>query len=264
MGSEEFQSFVQYAVDHLVLGVLVLTRLSTLLMSMPAVGVGVPRRVRAFLAVAMTVLLLPPVAANLDPGSLPALDNLIDLTIAIAREGIIGLLIGATIQLIVTGLQLAGEATSSTGGMQLANSVDPTTKSSMPTLATFIGIFVTAVMFCVGGHRLILQVLVDSFEALPAGNITFSDSMMNLIVEQLSAGVVAGIRVSAPVVATLLLSNLLTGLISRTLPQINVLAIGLSLNALALLVVTTLTIGSVSLIFQDELTKTIDRISSIW
>jgi len=111
---------------------------------------------------------------------------------------------------------------------------------------------------------LILQVLVDSFEALPAGNITFSDSMMNLIVEQLSAGVVAGIRVSAPVVATLLLSNLLTGLISRTLPQINVLAIGLSLNALALLVVTTLTIGSVSLIFQDELTKTIDRISSIW
>ena len=39
-------------------------------------------------------------------------------------------------------------------------------------------------------------------------------------------------RVAAPVIAALLLSNLVTGLISRTLPQINVLAIGLSINAL--------------------------------
>jgi flagellar biosynthetic protein FliR len=72
------------------------------------------------------------------------------------------------------------------------------------------------------------------------------------------------VRVSAPVVAALLLSNLVTGLISRTMPQINVLAIGLSVNSLALLVVTTLTIGSVAWIFQDDLTANVERLSSIW
>jgi flagellar biosynthetic protein FliR len=74
----------------------------------------------------------------------------------------------------------------------------------------------------------------------------------------------AGVRVAAPVIAALLLSNLVTGLISRTLPQINVLAIGLSINALAMLVVLALTIGSAGLIFQNELTTVALRLSRLW
>ena len=58
------EALTQWLVDHLVLGVLVMTRLSTLLIAMPAVGVGVPKRVRAMLALMLTVLLLPPVATR--------------------------------------------------------------------------------------------------------------------------------------------------------------------------------------------------------
>ena len=258
------QSLTQWVVDHLVLVILVLTRLSTLLMAMPAVGVGVPKRVRAFLAILITMLLLPSVASQTDPDSLPKIDHLVELTIAVAREGLIGMLIGATIQLLITGLQLAGEAITSTGGMQLGDAVDPTTNSSMPAVARLVGLLVTAVMLAVGGHRIILGVLLDSFEALPPGHVLFQDSMMILIVDQLSSGMAAGVRVAAPVLAALLLSNLITGLISRTMPQINVLAIGLSINALAMMVVTALTIGSAGLIFQDELTIAVSRLSALW
>ncbi len=258
------ESLAQWLVDHLVLGVLVMTRLSTLLMAMPAVGVGVPKRVRAFLALLLTILLLPPVASVTAVESLPRIDNLVDLVIAVAREGLIGLLIGATIQLIITGMQLGGEAITSTGGMQLGDAVDPTSSSSMPSVARLVGLLVTAVMLVVGGHRILLGVLIDSFEALPAGHIQFHDSMMTLVVDQLSAGMSAGMRVAAPVIAALLLSNLITGLISRTLPQINVLAIGLSINALAMLVVLALTVGSVGLIFRAELAAAAERLSLIW
>ena len=258
------ETLAQWLIEHLVLGVLVLTRLSTLLMAMPAIGVGVPRRVRAFLAVLLTLLLLPPIAAQTADDALPQLENLIDLAIAIAREGLIGLLIGATIQLLVTGMQLAGEAITSTSGMQLGDAVDPTTASSMPSLARLVGLLVTAIFLAVGGHRLLLDVLVRSFESLPAGDVSFHDSMLNLIVQQLSAGMTAGVRVAAPVIAALLLSNLVTGLVSRTLPQINVLAIGLSINALAMLVVTALTIGTAGLVFQHELAATLSRLGKLW
>lgn len=254
----------EWMIDHLVLGVLVLTRLSTLLMSMPAIGVGVPNRVRAFLALVMTMLMLPTVAAVTPSDSMPGMDNLIDLIIAIAREGMIGLLIGATVQLIITGLQLGGEAITSTGGMQLGDAIDPSTRSSMPAIARMVGMMVTAVMLCVGGHRVMLNVLLDSFKALPAGDVVFDESMMTLIVDQLASGMVAGIRVAAPVIAALLLANLVTGLISRTLPQINVLAIGLSINALAMLVVLALTIGSAGLIFQSELADAAVRLGNLW
>lgn len=258
------ETLAQWLVDHLLLGVLVLTRLSTLLMSMPAIGMGVPRRVRALLALLLTLLLVPPIASQTPVDSLPRIDHLVDLSIAIAREALIGLLIGATIQLIVTGLQLAGEAITSTSGMQLGDAVDPTTQSSMPSMARLVGLLVTAVMLAVGGHRLILGVLMDSFEAMPAGEVTFSDPMMTLITDQMASGMAAGVRVAAPVVAALLLSNLVTGLVSRTLPQINVLAIGLSINALAMLVVSALTIGAAGWVFQTELSDAMARFSALW
>lgn len=258
------ESLAQYAVDHLVLGILVLTRLSTLLMAMPAIGVGIPRRVRAFLAFLLTVLLLPSVAGIGEAESLPTIDNLIDLTIAIAREALIGLLIGATVQLIITGLQLGGEAITSTGGMQLGDAVDPTSSASMPSIARLVGMLVTAIMLAIGGHRIVLNLLLESFEAMPAGHVEFRSSMMTLVVDQLSAGMSAGLRVAAPVIAALLLSNLVTGLISRTLPQINVLAIGLSINALAMLIVFSITVGSVGLIFRDELAMAAERLTALW
>jgi len=258
------ESLAEWLVDHLVLGVLVMTRLSTLLMAMPAVGVGVPKRVRALLALVLTILLVPAVADSSQTDRLPEIDNLIDLSIAILREALIGMLIGATIQLIITGIQLGGEAITSTSGMQLGDAVDPTSASSMSSVARLVGLLVTAVMLVVGGHRILLGVLLDSFTALPAGNVEFQESMMGLIINQLSAGTAAGVRVAAPVVAALLLSNLITGLISRTLPQINVLAIGLSINALAMLVVLALTIGSAGLLFRDELAVVAERISRSW
>lgn len=257
-------NLAQWMVDHLVLGVLVLTRLSTLLMAMPAVGIGVPRRVRAFLAILLTVLILPPVADGTSVESLPEISNLVDLTIALGREALIGMLIGATIQLIITGMQLGGEAITSTGGMQLGDAVDPTTSASMPSVARLVGMLVTAVMLAIGGHRILLKVLLDSFDAMPAGHVVFHDSMMTLVLDQLTSGFESGVKVAAPVVAALLLSNLVTGLISRTMPQINVLAIGLSINALAMMVVLALTIGSVGLIFRRELAITVDRLNGLW
>ena len=258
------EMLTNWLMEHLVLGVLVMTRMSTLLMSMPAVGVGVPKRVRAFLAITLTALVLPPVASATPVQDLPHIDNLLELAIAIAREGLIGLLIGATVQLIITGLQMGGEMITSTGGMQLGDAVDPTTSSSMPSVARLVGLLVTAVMLLVGGHRILLSVLLESFHAVPAGNVVFHDSMMDLVVGQLSAGMASGVRIAAPVIAALLLSNLVTGLISRTLPQINVLAIGLSINALAMLVILSLTIGSVGLVFQSELATVAAKLSRLW
>ncbi|MEM9827036.1 MAG: flagellar biosynthetic protein FliR [Planctomycetota bacterium] len=259
----------QWVLDHLVLAVLILTRLSLLLMAMPAVGVGVPRRVRAMLAIVMTMLLLAPVANQMTSdsglgGGLPAYGNLTELTIAMGREALIGMLIGATVQLIVTGFQIGGELMSGTGGMQLGDSIDPTVGVSVPATARLIGMMVTAIFLLVGGHRLLLGLLVDSFDSMPAGRVRFDSPMMDVILDQLAAGMVAGVRIAAPVVAALLLANLVTGLVSRTLPQINVLAIGLSVNALTLLLVLALSLSSIGFVFQDEMAAALDRIGMLF
>lgn len=250
--------------QHLVVFVLTLTRLSTLLMAMPAVAGSVPKRIRALLAIALTALILPSVLAPMTADELPQVRHLIDLGIAVAREALIGMLIGTIVQLLVTGVQAAGEIITSTGGMQLGDAVDPTTRSSMPALARLVGLMVTAVMVAIGGHRWMLQALLDSFVEMPPGHVVFHDGMMEMVLHVLARGFAAGVRIGAPVVTALLLSNLVTGLVSRTLPQINVLAIGLSINSLALLTVSAMALGTAGWIFASELEEAIQNIGQLW
>ncbi len=250
--------------SHLVLFVLVLTRLSTLLMAMPAVGVGVPKRVRALLAITLAVLLLPTISSDLTAATLPEIDNLIELSIAVAREALVGMLIGTVVQLLITGMQLAGELISSTGGMQLGDALDPTTRANMPALARMIGMLVTTVFIGAGGHRYMLAALMDSFQTMSPGNVSLHQGMMDLVIHELSVGMSAGIRLAAPVITALLLTNLVTGFISRTLPGLNVLAIGLNINAMAMLAVMAMAIGGASWIFSAELTVVFERIAAMW
>jgi flagellar biosynthesis protein FliR len=249
--------------QNLLLAVCVLTRLSTLLMALPAIGVGVPTRIRALLALLLTFLMVPAVA-GIDSHSAPQPAHLIDLAIMLAREAAVGLLIGTTVQIVITGVQTAGEIMSGTGGLQLGESVDPSTRSSMPTMAQLVGLLVVATMVVIGGHRYVLSSLMDSFVTLPPGDARLGDPMIELVISQLASSLATGVRVSAPVVAALLLSNLITGLISRTLPQLNVLAIGLSLNAIALLALAALSIGSASYLFREEFSLALDRLTALW
>jgi flagellar biosynthetic protein FliR len=255
------ESFANWLVDHLVLIVLVLTRLSLLIVAIPAIFGGVPKRVLVFLSMTMTILIVPGLSSTIRIQDLPQSDHALAIAIAVAQEALIGLFMGSMIQLIVTGLQLGGEIIVGTGGMQLGDAVDPTTQSSMPVLARFIGMLVTAVMLAVGGHRMLMASLLDSFQVLPPGKVSLDESLLALVLDQLAVGATAGIRLSAPVVAGLLLSNVLTGLISRTLPQLNVLAIGLNVNALVLLVLCAISLGTAGLIFQDELRRSVDSLN---
>lgn len=249
--SADFAALSQFAQQQIMLFVLVLTRLTLMLIATPALAGGVPRQVKVFLVVAITVLLLPIVGAG-DLSQLAAIRTPVDMAIALAREALVGLMIGLVIQLLVIGLQTAGELISGTGGMQLGDTFDPGAGTSMPVIARLIGMLATAVMIAVGGHREMFDALLGSFESMPPGRGWTGGGTVELLTHELSLGLAAGVRAGAPVVLALLLANLITGLLSRTLPQLNVLAIGLSVNALALIAVLAISIGSIATVFEDE------------
>ena len=61
-----------------------------------------------------------------------------------------------------------------------------------------------------------------------------------------------------PVVTALLLSPLVMGLISRTLPQLNILMVGFGMNSLLTFAMLSLTLGGAVWAFQDEIVPTLD------
>ena len=141
---------------------------------------------------------------------------------------------------------------STLSGMAIADVFNPAADRNEALFGQLL-FFVSLAVFCtIGGHRQMLGALLDTFHALPAGNAAIDDSVLTTITTILSQAFSLGIRAAAPTVAALLLATLVMGLISRTLPQLNILAFGFGLNGIATLAMLAITIGTITMLFQNQ------------
>jgi flagellar biosynthetic protein FliR len=69
-----------------------------------------------------------------------------------------------------------------------------------------------------------------------------------------------GIRAAAPLVTALLLANLVLGLISRTLPQLNILVIGFGVNTMLASGALILSLGAAAWVFGDQIGSAVEAV----
>lgn len=235
--------------------VLILTRISGLVISAPVLGLKVaPMQVRVALAVALAVVVTPfhwQVTATM-----PA--NLISLVLLLVQELMLGLALGLSIHVLFTGLHITGQVMGQMSGMSLAEVYDPAQEGSVPVLSDLMDRVTLAVFVIIGGHRQLMQVLFDTFKWMPPGRTAFGPTLVDALTEVTSNSLTLGVRASAPAIVALLLANLVLGLISRTLPQLNVMALGFGINILIALMIVGAALGTIAWLFQDAAWATID------
>jgi flagellar biosynthetic protein FliR len=114
----------------------------------------------------------------------------------------------------------------------------------------------------VGGHRIVTEALLDTFAWAPPGQAALGSSVVEVIANIVTQSFVLGIRAAAPLLAALLVATIVLGLISRTLPQINIIAIGFSLSSLILMGMLFLSVGAIAWTFQDPILDTLKELQS--
>lgn len=228
----------------------VLARISPpLMLAPPTRAAAVPIRFRALLAIGAALLLAPVAYAQAEP--MPG--DLLNIGIAMSAEVLLGVLLGSVIMLAVTSLQIAGQTVGHLAGFDMATAVDPGSNEEMPVISNMLGWLAMVILLLVGGHRHLMECCLDSFSRYPIGNVQFTGAWLEEFVAVLRHTFVIGIRAAAPLATALLLANLVTGLLARTLPQLNVLAIGFNINAMALLTLLFMSVGGVTWVYQNEL-----------
>jgi flagellar biosynthetic protein FliR len=113
-------------------------------------------------------------------------------------------------------------------GLSLAQMIDPQWGSSSSALGAIFELIAVLVFFSLNGHRLLIEALNTSYALFPLAGEKLAASRM--IVG--SAGQIFSIalRVSAPVVIGLLLSDAVLGIMSRAIPQMNVFFVAMPLQ----------------------------------
>jgi flagellar biosynthesis protein FliR len=249
--------FLNSLLDQFLIFVLVLTRLGSLLMTLPMLGTAsVPLQIRALLAVGISFLLTPLYWGQ----PIPAPENLFVLGALLAREAMLGLALGLAVLILLSGMQLGGQIISQTSGMTLADVANPTFDTTTPLLSQILEMLAVAVFFLAGGHRLVIGALLRSFEWMPPGTGQLPDGAVEALSQITSQSFEIGIRAAAPVMVALLVATLVVALISRTLPQLNAVAVGLNLNSLMVLGVMAFCLGSAAWVFEHELETSIDTL----
>lgn len=248
---------LEFGLNQFLVFVLVLTRISPLVMTAPMFGSStIPVRIRAFLAVGIALIITPtywllPIE---DPG------NLINLVVMLGREAVLGLSLGLGILILFSGLTLTGQIIGQMSGMSLADVFNPGLDQNVPVFAQLLDLMTLVVFLTIGGHRQLVQALLDTFHWMPPGQAAFSPDIVQTLHDITTQSFALGIRAAAPIMIALLLSVLIMGLISRTLPQLNILAVGFSFNSMVMLVTLSMSLGAAAWIFQDEAVATIESL----
>jgi flagellar biosynthetic protein FliR len=190
-------------------------------------GEGAPSPLRVVLS-----LLLGGLLVGVPAGAMPATTT--GLVLAAGRELLLGLSIGFLCRVLLAAPALAGDLVAEQLGLKMAEDVDPTTR--IPTTAPS-RLYETAlflVFLASNGHHDVLRALHQSFESFPVGRLDLPNSL-GTFVAAVSQCLRYAVTIAAPLFAVLLCGSLSLALLSRAVPELQVMTFGYPLRLLAAL-----------------------------
>ncbi len=206
---------------------LVFLRLAAILMSIPIFGgKSVPIVFKAGLAISVSVILFP----ILELEELPYYLEPIPFGIGVLSEIMLGVIIGLSVNLIFSGIQLAGQLIGYQMGFAIANVMDPQTGNQASILAGLQNMIAMLLFLAFNAHHWFLRTLVDSYELVPIFGFKINGSLVEHIMNLAGNMFIVAIKVAAPVMAALLVTSVCLGLIARTVPKMNVFLVGMPLK----------------------------------
>ncbi|MDH4249240.1 MAG: flagellar biosynthetic protein FliR [Deltaproteobacteria bacterium] len=202
----------------------VFIRILGVFVSAPILGdTNIPAQVKLGFAFILSLVFFPILAPIKVPLN-PDLGHIMLLTVG---EMAVGLMIGFSARLVFAAVALAGEVIGFQMGISMAQVFDPTTGEQTSVISQIHMILALLLFVVLNGHHVFIQSLAVSFRQLPPGDFLFGGQDMQHMVSLASAMFIAGLRIGAPLIVTMLAANLSLGLISRTVPQMNVFMVGL-------------------------------------
>jgi flagellar biosynthetic protein FliR len=197
-------------------------RVLALFGALPVIGqAGVPMRVRIGLAFLIafcaqaSIPAMPAVALDSATGALVVL-----------QQVLIGLSLGFAVKIVFVAVEYAGEIIGLQMGLNFAAFFNPMSGGEETAVSRFFGISVSWLFIVSGGHLLVIAAIVQSFAAFPVGNDPFA-FLRSVEPQRWGAEIFSlGLWLALPLVAMLLFTNLVLGVIARVAQQMNIFAIG--------------------------------------
>ncbi|MCX7418283.1 MAG: flagellar biosynthetic protein FliR [Planctomycetia bacterium] len=212
---------------------LILARVSAFLALAPVLGGrAVPKLVKLSLALALSSFWFTSSGAAQAQAVFSVNQSpWLGLILAVARESIIGAVLGYTFSLFLVPFRIAGEYVAQEMGLTLGSITDPTQARPSTVMGEFFELVGTLLFLSQNVHHLFLALLHQTFALQPLGG-SYLPVPPGRQLQALASVTEWGLLLAAPVGCVMFLTSLLLALLTRAAPQLNLMSAGFALRVL--------------------------------
>jgi flagellar biosynthetic protein FliR len=219
----------QFLPANLFAAVLIFARIGSAMMLLPGFGeLYVPQRFRLLLALLMAGLITPVLAPMLPPlpGSSAA------LAVMVIGEVVVGVFIGTLARMLVAALEMAGAMVSLQTGLSAATMFNPLAEASSPLPSALYGMLGVVLIFVTDLHHLLLRAAVESYGLFTPGALPPVGDFTDTVTRFVAGSFRLAFEMAAPFIVIGLIFFIALGIVSRMVPQLQILFIAQPLQIL--------------------------------
>lgn len=190
-------------------------------------------------------------------------NNIYSYALLIIQEFTVGVILGYVAYLIFSAIYFAGQIIDVQIGFGMVNVIDPMNSTQIPVTANFYYIFAMLIFLLMNGQHMLIKAVYDSYNAIPPGTLGFdSSALLENITRLVKNMMIMGLKISAPIIAAVLVADVALGIIVKTIPQINVFVAGLPIKILVGLIIMLLMIPLFVVIIEAMINNMNDELQN--
>ncbi|MFH1374805.1 MAG: flagellar biosynthetic protein FliR [bacterium] len=243
--------FINFGAAQIQVFLLVLLRATGLFVMAPVFSHrAIPNLIKVGILITLSMLLVPVVS---DAAVEPA-ESLWQLAGLAFKEILVGIIIGLLFRLIFMGAKTAGSIIGYQIGFAMVALQDIEEGGQIAIIGSFWFLVAMLIFLSIDGHHLMLTAFADSYRVIPPGMVVMASSVGEMIIKYTAYVFVISLKIAAPVMITLFLTDVALGTIAKTMPTMNVFFVGFPIKIGVGLLVVAMSLPVFSYVLQQSMT----------
>jgi flagellar biosynthetic protein FliR len=163
--------------------------------------------------------------------------------LTLLQQMAIGIALGFVLQVVFETVMVGGELIAYSMGLGFAQLADPLRGAPSPVVGQFMLVMTSLLFLAAGGHLVLMETLAGSFRTLPVGPSGIGADQWHSLAQLGAQMFAGGVTLALPVMIALLVINFAMGVISRSAPSLNLMAVGFPAALIAGLLIWGLSLG---------------------
>lgn len=232
---------MSFTIEHVEFYLLVLIRITSFVIGAPFFGYQtIPMKIRLSIGMILSLVAFQTV---------PVVElhyvGVLGFSVLVLKEMMVGLILGFMCNICTYIISFAGQLMDMEMGLSMASTFDPLTNIQVSISGNMYLYLVMLMMLISNLHYKIVQAILDTFTYFNVGQAVFDGNLQETAIEFIANFFLVGFRIVLPIFACMLVINVVLGVLSRAIPQMNMFVVGIQIKVLVGIVLLLIIVPTV-------------------